>query len=548
MIYLSAQPATFYFKWQLEVQLFNFSRLGIKREDIHVLFGYQDLNEIDPRITAFASANTLAQFFFYKDTRPKNLYESTIRPHIIKQHFDRFPSLSNESVFYHDSDIIFREVPSFDYMLKDDLWYFSNTDSYIGVNHLKSCGVDLFHEMCDILDVGKEKISALKISGGAQGLIKNTNSFFWECVERDSSNLYNYLHTQIYRLEKDYNNTVENSSGLSFANKIQPWCADMWSLLWNGVKFGHKITVDPELDFCWPSENIGRWEECKIFHNAGVTEENAHILFHKADFNNKSPYKTDFRYVDATRCSQKYVEEIKSYINSQRIKLHDVTFVYISRSEEQSAKLEFITKWVLRNFDTNISIINLSKSPLLNIDLTQGNVKIESINEYTLAQLEINVFLEKLESKILLMQEIDFFVDIDQIVEAVQLLRDEMCELVVPHSGSVFNILNHNTKKRFYQNFEVSTLIDAKVETNCKQFYGGIFVANRTWYLKIGGENEQFSYSYIKGLDRAARTALYGGRLRSIEGLLFNLSVYHLDDFALSKDYLNEVKLLSDTL
>lgn len=40
MTYLTVQPDSYYFLWQLELQLFNFSRLGITSEDIHVLIGY----------------------------------------------------------------------------------------------------------------------------------------------------------------------------------------------------------------------------------------------------------------------------------------------------------------------------------------------------------------------------------------------------------------------------------------------------------------------------------------------------------------------------
>jgi hypothetical protein len=40
MIYLSAQPDDYYFLWQLKLQLFNFNRLGIRPNNIHVLIGY----------------------------------------------------------------------------------------------------------------------------------------------------------------------------------------------------------------------------------------------------------------------------------------------------------------------------------------------------------------------------------------------------------------------------------------------------------------------------------------------------------------------------
>jgi hypothetical protein len=40
MVYISAQPDNYYFLWQLQLQLFNFNRLGIDADFIHVLICY----------------------------------------------------------------------------------------------------------------------------------------------------------------------------------------------------------------------------------------------------------------------------------------------------------------------------------------------------------------------------------------------------------------------------------------------------------------------------------------------------------------------------
>lgn len=44
----------------------------------------------------------------------------------------------------------------------------------------------------------------------------------------------------------------------------------MWAIFWNGIYFGHKIRIPKELDFCWPINNIKRWNETYLFHNAGI--------------------------------------------------------------------------------------------------------------------------------------------------------------------------------------------------------------------------------------------------------------------------------------
>ncbi len=129
MIYLSAQPDSFYFLWQLKLQLFNFNQLGISREDIHVLIGYDPKRGLSLEFADFIHVNQQARFFTYPDLRKSKVSLSSIRPHIIHQHFATYQNLEDEIIFYHDSDILFRELPDFN-MLNHDKWYVSDTRSY----------------------------------------------------------------------------------------------------------------------------------------------------------------------------------------------------------------------------------------------------------------------------------------------------------------------------------------------------------------------------------------------------------------------------------
>jgi len=77
MIYLSAQPASFYFLWQIELMLFNFDRMGITSQEIHVLIGCDQHLGLPLIFKEFIEKNTLAKFFVYEDTRLKRRYESS---------------------------------------------------------------------------------------------------------------------------------------------------------------------------------------------------------------------------------------------------------------------------------------------------------------------------------------------------------------------------------------------------------------------------------------------------------------------------------------
>jgi hypothetical protein len=95
-------------------------------------------------------------------------------------------------------------------------------------------------------------------------------------------------------------------------HELQIWCADMWALLWGGWLRGYDTIILDELDFCWATDNLEKYAQKYIYHNAGVTDQMAHKFFYKANFRNKLPYE-DFPedYVKES-ASYKYFELIKS--------------------------------------------------------------------------------------------------------------------------------------------------------------------------------------------------------------------------------------------
>lgn len=77
-------------------------------------------------------------FFYICRYQNKKVYPSSIRPHIIAKHFKTYPFLEKEVLFYHDSDIIFRTLPNWEELINDDIWYCSDTRSYLDSNYIKT--------------------------------------------------------------------------------------------------------------------------------------------------------------------------------------------------------------------------------------------------------------------------------------------------------------------------------------------------------------------------------------------------------------------------
>jgi hypothetical protein len=312
---MCVQPCILYYAWQIEVMLTNFKELGLEKEfDIHCLFAYNK-NESDwqEKVKTIQkveySFKNFAKFFYYEDTRKYPIsYISSIRPNVLKQHFYANPYLKEDTIFYHDCDIVFTKFPDFlPRLIQNDVnWYVSDTISYIGANYILSKGEDVMDKMCEIVGINKEFVKRKEYqSGGAQYVMKGCDWQFFNKMEIDSERLFKeitFLNIEKKRLDPNH-------------HELQIWCADMWALLWGAWMRGYHTNVIPELSFCWATDNIDNWEKRYIFHNAGVTSDAKH-LFNKTDFRDSLPYELNATF-DKNSASSKYFEIIKSVgINS----------------------------------------------------------------------------------------------------------------------------------------------------------------------------------------------------------------------------------------
>jgi hypothetical protein len=110
---------------------------------------------------------------------------------------------------------------------------------------------------------------------------------------------------------EDLERSLLEESQISSYNPIQKWCADMWAVLWCGLKRGNQIRISDELGFSWGSfHGTSEWYRHKIMHNAGVVDSSDGKFFYKGEFINKSPWEEDFSKIDINHNTYNYVQAI----------------------------------------------------------------------------------------------------------------------------------------------------------------------------------------------------------------------------------------------
>jgi hypothetical protein len=285
----------------------NFIKHGINPNNIDILVAWNP-NDDTTKTENVEAWNKLAshyssvRFFFYQDTREQPIYYiSSVRPNILKQHFKAYPELESEAIFYHDCDIVFTRKPDFNAFLNDDIWYLSNTNSYVNYDYIISKGLDVYDKMCEITKMNPTIPRLMNSnSGGAQYIMKNVNWKYWEYVEKDSEKLFKEI-TEL--------NNIKKTADPNY-HELQIWCADMWAVLWNGWLAGNETKVVPEMDFSWATDLSNRWDETTIYHNAGATC-GCGGTFYKVLYMETLPYNLDIEKFDKEKNCYNYVLEIK---------------------------------------------------------------------------------------------------------------------------------------------------------------------------------------------------------------------------------------------
>jgi len=294
--YICAQPATQYYTWQVEVMINNFKKHGVNPNMIDILCGIENDNIPEDWIKLQQHYNTI-RFFFYNDNRKDKSYIPSIYFNLLSSHMKANPDLINQRLFLHDSDIVFTRPPELNFINNANIWYMSDTNSYINYNYIQQKGNHIYEKMCDIIGIDKLIPKLMNMnSGGAQYIITGEDYKFWDKVEEDSIKLYSYFcEVEPQHTGTDY--------------PIQKWTAGMWSLLWNAWLSGHETKVDKGLDFGWATNDVSDIDRYWILHNAGVTEQHKD-LFHKGSYQNKLPYD-DALIVRPTSASSYYWRQIK---------------------------------------------------------------------------------------------------------------------------------------------------------------------------------------------------------------------------------------------
>lgn len=505
MIFLSAQPDEIYFLWQLQLQLDNFHSLGIPAEQIHVLIGYRGGRGLHPAFRQLADKNPNARFFFYEDTRSRRNYLSSIRPHLIAKHFTACPELEEATIFYHDSDILLHHLPDWSALTTDDVWYASDTRSYLDTQYICRCiGQDGFWEMCRLLSISPHCVLANDSeAGGAQYILKKCPVTFWQKVENDCENLYVYLRDRAGENRLDPPSNDEET--------ILYWCTDMWVVWWNALLEGKTYRISPLLDFCWPKEKLDTWKIKPILHYAGKVETTeSSVYFRKGNYREYPPFYDDFSSIRPDSCSRGVAEQIalsRAQLDRQRYTLPDTSILVLQPEGSSAAQTKNYVRYLNKYIDVRIETASTPVEAA------------RALNETTMPYLYLC--------------QADSLVPIRQLLAVVEQLRGHKAPLVLPYDGTLHTLdplsaylfgklldtdLMEENKGKYLTTYSLDTQVEAF----------GINLETIKWENLQAGAETPFAHSLFPVGDCFNRLSAKNYAVAQTEGAVYNFTLQKL--------------------
>ena len=211
-----------------------------------------------------------------------------------------------------------------------------------------------------------------------------------------------------------------------------------------------------------------------------------------------------------------------------KIDLTDVTFLIQFRndSKERVRNLLAVLSFIKKHFNTTIMVLECDKSEQIYDELIDVKLFFKDDSIFYRTKY-YNIMTKRSSTPFLVFWDVDVLVHPLQIIEGVNLLRNQMADMVLPFDGRCFNV-DPLISKLYHSKYDLNIL--TVNENKFRYMYGsftvgGIFMVNKLKYTEAGMENENFFAWGPEDQERMKRWEILGYKVRKIDGAIYHL--YH---------------------
>lgn len=212
---------------------------------------------------------------------------------------------------------------------------------------------------------------------------------------------------------------------------------------------------------------------------------------------------------------------------NNKFDLSDVSFLIPVRidSLERLLNIQLVVRFIKEYFDTTVLMLEADVFEKVEIAEVDKKIFVRDSDPLFFHTRYRNQLVLCSKTPYVAIWDTDILMVPEQIKDAIELLRADKADMVLPYDGRVFNV--PTVLRKLYQTTE-----NLKVLTgNIKKFplaygkfsVGGAFIVNRKKYIKAGMENENFYGWGPEDFERVKRWEILGYKVNRIQGGLFHL-------------------------
>lgn len=216
----------------------------------------------------------------------------------------------------------------------------------------------------------------------------------------------------------------------------------------------------------------------------------------------------------------------------EKIDLKDTTFVIPVRIDtiERLENLKIVTEYLLDHFSINIVLLEsfYRDNGLLKCCLSSKIIRyyIEDNDPIFYRTKFLNILTKKISSPYVGIWDTDVIIQPQQLLNAINILREDKADFVFPYDG-VFLEIGFENRNTFLKSKDISFLF-----SNLSKMFplygfhacGGGFLANVNSYKKAGMENENFYGWGPEDGERVKRWEILGMSVSRVKGPMFHLT------------------------
>lgn len=216
----------------------------------------------------------------------------------------------------------------------------------------------------------------------------------------------------------------------------------------------------------------------------------------------------------------------------EKSNLNDVSFLFVIKADAiiRLENLFAVVEFLSSNFNTHILVLEAGK---YNNNIVSRNLAdlanyifIEDYDPIFYRTHYINLLVNKCKTPYLAVWDTDVIIPQNQIVESINLLRNDEAEFVYPYE---LNFLDTTEIIReYYMKEKNITVLQSNEDKMIKMYKpnpsGGCFFAKRDSYIESGIENKNFYGWGVEDGERIGRWISLGYRYKRVPGSLYHLT------------------------